>query len=139
MKMLSVAFLHRLPYLPLGGWWCFTGTRAAQTAWSTFGAQTASTNGMGGSATDTTATLGFNNGLLFVMFGMLGGVMVYFLVKKASEHEFTALGKSAADCLNVACSALLLWYTIYQPTYFMLDRWTVSLLLHRGGDAGFDE
>ena len=25
------------------GWWCFTGTRAAQTAWSTFGLQTAST------------------------------------------------------------------------------------------------
>ncbi|HJB21238.1 MAG TPA: hypothetical protein H9773_05970 [Candidatus Fournierella merdavium] len=26
------------------------------------------------------------------------------------------------------CSILLLWYTIYQPTYFNLDRWTVSLL-----------
>lgn len=48
----------------------------------------------GGSATDTTATLGFNNGLLFVMLGMLGGVMVYFLVKKASEHEFTRFGQS---------------------------------------------
>lgn len=23
---------------------------------------------------------------------------------------------------------LLLWYTVYQPTYFMLDRWTVALL-----------
>lgn len=117
-----------LTFIFLGGWWCFTGTRAAQTAWSTFGAQTASTNGMGGSATDTTATLGFNNGLLFVMLGMLGGVMVYFLVKKASEHEFTALGKALLTVLNAACSALLLWYTIYQPTYFMLDRWTVSLL-----------
>ena len=26
------------------------------------------------------------------------------------------------------CSVLLLWYTVYQPTYFMLDRWTVALL-----------
>ena len=48
----------------------FTGTRAAQTAWSTFGAQLASTNGMGGSADGATGTLGFNNGFLFVMLGM---------------------------------------------------------------------
>ncbi len=54
-------------------------------------------------------------------YGILSG-------KKASEHEFTALGKALLTVLNVACSALLLWYTIYQPTYFMLDRWTVSLL-----------
>ena len=117
-----------LTFIFLGGWWCFTNTRAAQTAWSTFGAQTASTNGMGGSATDTTATLGFNNGLLFVMLGMLGGVMVYYLVKKVSAHEFSGAGKALLTLLNVVCSALLLWYTIYQPTYFMLDRWTVSLL-----------
>ena len=38
------------------------------------------------------------------------------------------MGKALLTVLNVACSALLLWYTIYQPTYFMLDRWTVSLL-----------
>ena len=50
----------------LSGWWAFTNTRAAQTAWSTIGLQTASTNGMGGAATDATAFLGFNNGLLFV-------------------------------------------------------------------------
>ena len=44
-------------FIFLGGWWCFTDTRASQTAWSTFGAQTASTNGTGGSATATTAIL----------------------------------------------------------------------------------
>ena len=31
---------------------------------------------MGGSATDATATLGFNNGFIFVMIGMLGGIMM---------------------------------------------------------------
>lgn len=59
-----------MTFIFLGGWWCFSGTRAAQTAWSTLGLQTASTNGMGGSAGDTTAMLGFNNGLLYVMLGM---------------------------------------------------------------------
>ena len=112
----------------LTGWWCFSGTRAAQTAWSTLGLQTASTNGMGGSAGDTTAMLGFNNGLLYVMLGMMGGCMVYYLVKKASEVTFSGAAKAALTLLNIVCSVLLLWYTVYQPTYFMLDRWTVALL-----------
>ena len=112
----------------LTGWWAFTNTRAAQTAWSTFGAQTASTNGMGGGGGDTTGTLGFNNGLLFVMLGMMIGLIVYYLVQKVSAHEFGLGGKIVLTCVNLVCSALLMWYTIYQPTYFMLDRWTVAFL-----------
>ena len=121
-------FVAPATFVFLGGWWCFSGTRAAQTAWSTLGLQTASTNGMGGSAGDTTAMLGFNNGLLYVMLGMMGGCMVYYLVKKASEVTFSGAAKAAMTLLNIVCSVLLLWYTVYQPTYFMLDRWTVALL-----------
>ena len=118
------------PFLAIffAGWWAFTGTRAAQTAWSTFGLQTASTNGMGGGATDATATLGFNNGLVFVMIGMMVGILVYYMVKKLSDHEFTRAGRAALTALNVVVSALLLWYVVYQPTYFKLDRWTVAFL-----------
>lgn len=121
-------FVAPFTFIFLGGWWCFTGTRATQTAWSTLGLQTAATNGMGGNAGDTTAMIGFNNGLLCVVLGMMAGCMVYYLVKKASEVTFSGAAKAALTLLNIVCSVLLLWYTIYQPTYFMLDRWTVSLL-----------
>ncbi len=107
------------------GWWSFTGTRAAQTAWSTFGFQTASTNGMGGNAGATTATLGFNNGFIFVGIGMLIGVIAYYLIEALSKKK---LNKVLLTCLNLVCTVLLAWYIIYQPTYFNLERWTVALL-----------
>lgn len=128
-KDVLVGFIAPLATIFFAGWWCFTGTRASQTAWSTFGLQTTSTNGMGGSATDTTATLGFNNGLIFVMIGLLGGILIYYLVKALKEHKFSNTGKFGLTILNVACSGLLLWYTIYQPTYFNLERWTVAFLI----------
>ena len=112
----------------LSGWWCFTGTRAAQTAWSTFGFQTASTNGMGGSATNLTPTIGFNNGLLFVLLGMLGGMILYYLISKLKEKKFSGSAKAVLTVVNLASAALLIWYTVYPPTWFDLDRWTVSLL-----------
>ena len=115
-------------FIFLSGWWCFTDTRAAQTAWSTFGLQTTSTNGMGGSATSATAVIGFNNGLLFVLLGMLGGMLLYYLIQKLKNHKFSGGAKIALTVVNLAASALLLWYTIYPPTLFELDRWTVSLL-----------
>ena len=117
-----------LIFIFLSGWWCFTDTRAAQTAWSTFGLQTTSTNGMGGSATSATAVIGFNNGLLFVLLGMLGGMLLYYLIQKIKDHKFSSEAKTALTLVNIAASALLLWYTVYPPTWFELDRWTVSLL-----------
>ena len=83
---------------------------------------------MGGSATSATAVIGFNNGLLFVMLGMLGGVLLYYLIQKVKEHKFSTGGKTALTILNIAASVLLLWYTIYPATWFNLERWTVSLL-----------
>ena len=128
-KDLLVGFIAPFGFIFFTGWWCFTGTRASQTAWSTFGLQTTSTNGMGGAATDATATLGFNNGLIFVLIGLLGGILIYYLVKALKQHKFSSLGKAGLTALNIACSGLLLWYTIYQPTYFNLERWTVALLI----------
>jgi len=115
-------------FIFLSGWWCFTGTRAAQTAWSTLGLQLASSNGMGGSATNSTAFIGFNNGLVFVLIGMLAGMMLYYLINKLKSKNIGVGGKYALTALNVACSWLLIWYVIYQPTYFNLERWTVALL-----------
>ncbi len=115
-------------FIFLGGWWCFTDTRASQTAWSTIGAQTTSTNGMGGSATDATAIFGMNNGLLFVLMGMLAGIILYYLIQKVKDHKFTSLGTFALTVLYLVCGGLLIWYTIYPSTWFNLERWTVALL-----------
>lgn len=128
-KDLLRGFIAPFGFIFTAGWWCFTGTRAAQTAWSTFGLQTTSTNGMGGAATDATATLGFNNGLIFVAIGLLGGIIIYYLVNELKKHEFTSFGKFGLTVLNLVCSGLLLWYTVYQPTYFNLERWTVAFLI----------
>ena len=116
------------PFLSIffAGWWSFTGTRAAQTAWSTFGFQTASTNGMGGSAGAATPTLGFNNGLVFVMIGMLIGVMMWYVLDKIKEHEFKC--PWLLTILNIFLSVILGWYIIYQPTWFKLERWPVAFL-----------
>mgnify|MGYP004518579869 CR=1 FL=1 len=121
-------FIAPFGFIFFAGWWCYTGTRAAQTGWSTFGSQVASTNGMGGSATSATATLGFNNGFIFVIMGMLGGILIYYLVEKLKEHKFSTTGTLAISFLNVIVSALLVWYIMYQPTWFNLERWTVALL-----------
>lgn len=115
-------------FIFLGGWWCMSGTRAAQTAWSTLGLQTMSTNGMGGNATAQTALIGFNNGLLYVLLGLLGGLLMYYLVQKLSEYKFSSVQKLWLTLLNVVCSALLIWYIVYQPTWFSFDRWTVHFL-----------
>ena len=116
------------PFLAIffAGWWSFTDTRAAQTAWSTFGLQLASSNGMGGSATSSTATIGFNNGLIFVMLGMLIGVILYYVIEKLKEREEkVSLGLTI---LNICVTILLGWYIIYQPTWFELERWPVAFL-----------
>ena len=122
----TAGFVAPLATIFLAGWWSFTDTRAAQTAWSTFGAQLASTNGMGGSATSATATLGFNNGLIFVMLGMFIGVILYYVIERLKEHEFKST--IGLTILNIIVTGLLGWYIIYQPTWFGLERWPVAFL-----------
>ena len=118
-------FVAPLITIFLAGWWSFTDTRAAQTAWSTFGNQLASSNGMGGSATSSTATIGFNNGLIFVMLGMLIGVILYYVIEKLKDREFKPF---LITVLNLGVTVLLGWYIIYQPTWFKLERWPVAFL-----------
>ena len=125
---LTAGFIAPFGFIFFAGWWCFTGTRAAQTAWSTFGLQTASTNGMGGSATDATATLGFNNGFIFVMIGMFGGIILHQLISLAKKQELKSGTRLFLTVINVFFSVLLAWYIIYQPTYFKLQRWTVGFM-----------
>ena len=119
-------FVSPLLAIFFAGWWSYTDTRAAQTAWSTFGFQVASTNGMGGSATSATGTIGFNNGFIFVMIGMLIGVILFYAINALKEHEFKHTW--ALTLLNLCASVLLGWYIIYQPTYFELQRWPVAFL-----------
>ena len=60
--------------------------------------------------------------------GMLIGVMVFYMVRSLSAREFSKGAKAALTVLNVVVSALLLWYILWQPTYFKLERWTVAFL-----------
>ena len=119
-------FVSPLLAIFFAGWWSYTDTRAAQTAWSTFGSQLASTNGMGGSATGATGTIGFNNGFIFVMIGMLIGVILYYVLELIRKKEIKHTG--LLTILNVFFSVVLGWYIIYQPTYFGLQRWPVAFL-----------
>ena len=63
------------------------------------------------------------------MIGLLGGILIYNLVNELKKHKFTNVGKIGLTILNALCSILLVWYTVYQPTYFNLERWTVALLI----------
>ena len=123
---LTAGFVAPLLTIFLAGWWSFTDTRAAQTGWSTFGGQLASTNGMGGSATSSTATIGFNNGLIFVLMGLLIGVIMYYIIEKLRNKEFKSTW--FMTLLNLFFSTVLIWYILYQPTYFKLERWPVAFL-----------
>lgn len=69
-----------------------------------------------------------NNGVVFVVLGMLIGVLLFYLIRRLSAHQFTAGQKAALTILNVVCSVLLIWYILYQPTWFELERWTVAFL-----------
>lgn len=112
----------------LGGWWCFTGTRASQMGWSGLGAQITASTGVTGSVQAGTGILGFNNGFLFVLLGMCGGMILYYIVEKIKKHKFKALGLSLLTFLYVVVAGLLIWYTVYPDTTFHLERWTVHLL-----------
>ena len=62
------------------------------------------------------------------MIGMLGGIIIYQLVELANKYEISKSGKMWLTIANVICSVLIGWYIIYQPTYFLLQRWTVGFL-----------
>ena len=123
----------------LGGWWAWNGTRASQVAWSTFGAQNASNPAVIGTPV-TNAVIGFNNGLLFVLVGMCGGVILYYAVEKLKTLKYNVFTKVVLTIIYAVVAALLVVYTI-NPTAFeaaysitnfagtaTISRWTVHLL-----------
>ncbi len=124
----TVGLFAPLTFIFLGGWWCFTGTRASQVGWSTIGAQTTANTGVTGSVAAGTGILGLNNGFLFVLLGMCGGILIYYLVQLLKKHKFKPLGTALLTFLYVVVAGLLVWYTIYPATSFNFERWTVHLL-----------
>ena len=121
-------FIAPFLFVFLGGWWSLTGTRAAQTGWSTIGAQVLANNATSGTASTGTAFIGFNNGLLFVLLGMCGGILIYYLVQKLKEKKFGPTAKTLLTFLYIIVAGLLVWYTVYPSTFFEFERWTVHLL-----------
>ena len=126
-------------FIFLGGWWAWNGTRASQVAWSTFGVQNASNPAVIGNPV-TNAVIGFNNGLLFVLVGMCGGVLIYYAVNKLKTLNFSVTAKLCLTILYAVVATLLVVYTInpdvMNNTYNItnttagvgLSRWTVHLL-----------
>ncbi len=123
----------------LGGWWAWNGTRASQVAWSTFGVQNASNPAVIGKPV-TSAVIGFNNGLLFVLLGMCGGVLIYYAVEKLKTFKYNTATKVVLTLLYAFVATVLVIYTI-NPTVIegsyeitnntvggALSRWTVHLL-----------
>ena len=104
------------------GWWCKTGIRASQAAFSTIGGNFYPSASSVSGSSSTAGMLGFNNGLLFVLVGLCGGILLYFAVRKLREKKFSIF--------YLVCAVLLVVYTI-NPTIMgdiSLDRMTVHLL-----------
>ena len=55
-------------------------------------------------------------------------MILYYLIDALKKKKFSSGAKTALTVVNLAAAALLIWYTVYPPTWFDLDRWTVSLL-----------
>ena len=112
------------------GWWCKTGIRASQAAFSTIGGNFYPSASSVSGSSSTAGMLGFNNGLLFVLVGLCGGILLYFAVKKLREKNFSSVQKVLLSILYLVCATVLVVYTI-NPTLLgdvSLDRMTVHLL-----------
>ena len=126
----TVGLLVPVLFFGLEGWWCKTGIRASQQAWSTIGsiwyANNMAVNGAGGDV----AIFGANNGLIFVMVGMCGVILIWEAINALQKHEFTAKERTCLTILNVIVSLVLL-FDMINPTWFSgfpLERMTVHLL-----------
>lgn len=114
------------------GWWCKMGIRASQQAWSTIGSvYTASTMSVNGTADEstTTAMLGLNNGLIFVLVGMCGGMLLYFAVEELKKIDFSKTARILMGVLYAVISVVLIAYMI-NPSWFgdfELERMTIHL------------
>lgn len=127
---LTVGIFAPVVFFVLEGWWCKTGIRASQQAWSTVGsiyyANNMAVNGSG----ESVGVMGVNNGLVFVLVGMCGGMMLYYAVERLKKVDFSAGARALMSVVYAVVAAVLCAYMI-NPTWFGsvgLDRMTVHLL-----------
>ena len=69
-----------------------------------------------------------NNITIFTIYGMLIGVVLYYVADKLKSVRLTKQKKVMLTILNMFCSLLLIWYTFYKPTIFGLEFYSVLLL-----------
>ena len=108
-------FIAPFLFVFLGGWWAWSGTRASQAAYSTFGEQYSTNPSVTGSAVST-GVIGFNNGLLFVLIGMCGGVIIYYAVEKLKKLNYNIASKVILTIVYLAVAVLIVMFTI-QPDW----------------------
>lgn len=108
-------FIAPFLFVFLGGWWAWNGTRASQAAYSTFGEQYSTNPSVTGSAVST-GVIGFNNGLLFVLIGMCGGVIIYYAVEKLKKLNYNIASKVILTIVYLAVAVLIVMFTI-QPDW----------------------
>ena len=112
---LFAGFIAPFLFVFLGGWWAWNGTRASQAAFSTFGEQYSTNPSVTGSAVST-GVIGFNNGLLFVLIGMCGGVLIYYAVEKLKKLKYNVTAKVFLTILYLIVAVLIVMFTI-QPEW----------------------
>ena len=108
-------FIAPFLFVFLGGWWAWSGTRASQAAFSTLGEQYSTNPSVTGSAVST-GVIGFNNGLLFVLIGMCGGVIIYYAVEKLKKLNYNIASKVILTIVYLAVAVLIVMFTI-QPDW----------------------
>lgn len=108
-------FIAPFLFIFLGGWWAWSGTRASQAAFSTLGEQYSTNPSVTGSAVST-GVIGFNNGLLFVLIGMCGGVIIYYAVEKLKKLNYNIATKVILTIVYLAVAVLIVMFTI-QPEW----------------------
>jgi peptidoglycan/LPS O-acetylase OafA/YrhL len=127
---LTVGLFAPAVFFVMEGWWCKMGIRASQQAWSTIGSVYYANNmAVNGSAAET-GIVGLNNGLIFVLVGLCGGMMMYYAVERLKKVEFSATARALMTILYAVLSVVMIAYCI-NPAWFTvitLDRMTVHLL-----------
>lgn len=133
-------FVAPFLFVFLGGWWAWNGTRASQAAFSTLGEQYSTNPSVTGSAVST-GVIGFNNGLLFVLIGMCGGVLIYYAVEKLKKLNYKVASKVFLTILYLVVAVLIVMFTI-QPEWLagefiinnsdkiVTNNWTYRTTIH---------
>lgn len=132
---MTVGLFAPVVFFLFEGWWCKTGIRASQQAFSTAGGQFYANNMAVNGSGAATAALGVNNGLIFVLVGMCGGILLYYAVRALKKVEFSAGAKGLLGVLYAALSIVLITYMV-NPTWYVgilgeagLARMTVHLFV----------